>query len=195
MKNEINTLKEKYLDIKPSKFLEERGVSDLWNRIDEVPRSRYQFFTRYLVIAAVVLMGLAGFISVTYAATPGSVLYEVKKITQEVVRHVPLVSFVVPQKETPKTSLSPAPATAAPAASIKINGEGKGDFKGKENIHSDNGLNTQENQQEKDIKGVQATQEGAFIEKDNNNNKDNNSGNGKNSENSNRADHASKQDE
>lgn len=112
MEKEINKIKKEYRSIAPPVFLEKKGVADLWSRVDYEKRPKYIFYSRYLAILLMVLVGIAGFIGVTYAAVPGSILYEVKKITKQAVKHVPIVNFVVPQD----SQLSPTPTRVLPTA-------------------------------------------------------------------------------
>lgn len=121
MEKEINKIKKEYRSITPPVFLEKKGVADLWSRVDYEEKPKYIFYSRYLAILLIVLVGIAGFMGVTYAATPGSIFYEVKKITQQAVKHVPIVNFVAPQE----SQLSPTPTralpTASPTAEVKEN--------------------------------------------------------------------------
>lgn len=162
MENEIKKLKKIYLETKPTKFLEEQGVSNVWEKVDR-SKPKYMVFPRYLVIAVVVLMGFAGFIGATYAATSGSVLYEVKKITQQVARHVPIVNSVVPQDLIP----SPAPThtlpTSIPTPSImEINDEGEPNSEIGE-VHKEEMQEKKEDKHEDDVKG-EKTQENEYYE-------------------------------
>lgn len=97
MKKEINLLKKGYLETVPPEFLEERGIEDLWNRVNKNPRLRHFYFSRIIVAAILV------FIVILVSAKPGAVLSSVKILSEKAVKQVKenLNLFIPLQVESP----------------------------------------------------------------------------------------------
>lgn len=172
MENEIKKLKREYVNTKPSEFLETQGLADMWTRIDhvkQVKRPMYPHLSRFLVFSVLIIIGLAGFISVTYASTPGSLLYQVKRATQEVVKRVPFVPSVsqttVP---TQAPSLSPTLLPIQGATTTPMEDTEKGDSREGKKIDNPGNEDSAEVENE-EVRGV------STVEKSNENDNKNES--------------------
>ncbi|MGE5041969.1 MAG: hypothetical protein ACM3IJ_03620 [Candidatus Levyibacteriota bacterium] len=86
MEIKIEELKDLYIKEEAPKFLQTQGVADLWERVDSYKEMPKFYLSRYMVIAALVLVVSLGGVGIASAqAKPGNLLYPVKKAVGEAV--------------------------------------------------------------------------------------------------------------